>query len=88
MEGQDVTQEILEEQDVTKEILGVQDVTEEILEGVYLVEVDIAEEILEEQDVTKEIFEEQKERSHADPTTTLVWVGLWQSLTGLNPTHC
>ena len=64
--------EILEEQDVSEEILEEQDVTKEILE---------------EQDVPEEILEEQKERSHADPTTTLVWVGLWQALTGLNPTH-
>ena len=28
----------------------------------------------------------EEERSHTDPTTTLVWVGLWQSLTGLIPT--
>ena len=49
---------------------------------------DVTKEILEEHDVTKEILEEQKERSHTDPTTTLVWVGLWQSLTGSNPTHC
>ena len=48
---------------------------------------DVTKEILEEQDVPEEIFEEQKERSHADPTTTLVWVGLWQSLIGLIPTH-
>ena len=52
-----------------------------------LVEKDATMEILEEQDVPEEILEEQKERSHADPTTTLVWVGLWQSLTGLIPTH-
>ena len=60
------------EKDATKEILEEQDVTKEILE---------------EQDVPEEILEEQKERSHADPTTTLVWVGLWQSLIGLIPTH-
>ena len=29
----------------------------------------------------------EEERSHTDPTTTLVWVGLWQALTGLNPTR-
>ena len=48
---------------------------------------DVTRELLEEQDVSKEIFEEQEERNHADPTTTLAWVGLWQALTGLNPTH-
>ena len=51
-----------------------------------LEEQDVTKEILEEQDVPEEILEEQKERSHADPTTTLVWVGLWQSLIGLIPT--
>ena len=29
----------------------------------------------------------EEERSHTDPTTTLVWVGLWQALTGLIPTR-
>ena len=59
----------------------------EVLKGI-LEEQDVTREILEErQDVTMEILEEQEERSHADPTTTLAWVGLWQALTGLNPTH-
>ena len=29
----------------------------------------------------------EEERSHTDPTTTLVWVGLWQALAWLIPTH-
>ena len=29
----------------------------------------------------------EEETSHTEPTTTLVWVGLWQALTGLIPTR-
>ena len=67
-------------QSILKSMQKQEDVYEE-----FVGQQDVTKEILE--DVTKEVLEEKEERSHTDPTTTLVWVGLWQALTWLIPTH-
>ena len=67
-------------QSILKSMQKQKDVYEE-----FVGQQDVTKEILE--DVTKEVLEEKEERSHTDPTTTLVWVGLWQALAWLIPTH-